>query len=284
MMSKELKFNLKLNTINIIIYRFIPAPDPLGKNGPTLDNFLLFETIINQKQCPYRKKCTYGTKCKFFHPERESKKQFKTAYESVNDDILESKRQFENLKQKINEENKLIIPTFKKELVDTSNFHQSKESVKKNLPQLLLSTDKKKENQYQDVKQQILKTNNLIKPSATNSNAILANKFQNTNNLQERSINKDQKHKNKDSKLSNENIQWLLENKNPGTKHMYEPSLVVQKPYNKSNELDQDLFKRLLSRLFSETAVRKVMKNYPLEHDEDKLVFFAKEDEFNGAY
>ena len=77
----------------------MPTPDPLGKNGPSLDNFLLFETVVNQKHCPYRKKCTYGTKCKFFHPERESKKQFKTAFESVNEEVQENRRLFENLKK-----------------------------------------------------------------------------------------------------------------------------------------------------------------------------------------
>ena len=54
---------------------FLPVDDPLGPSGPTLDNFLRIEsTSVNQLQymqkCPYKKKCTFGIKCKYFHPER----------------------------------------------------------------------------------------------------------------------------------------------------------------------------------------------------------------------
>jgi ribonuclease ZC3H12 len=54
--------------------RFMPPDDPLGRKlGPTLDNFLKFQQRKSDQQiCPYgaNKKCTYGNKCKFFHPER----------------------------------------------------------------------------------------------------------------------------------------------------------------------------------------------------------------------
>ena len=44
-----------------------------GKGGPSLDNFLRFESVTNNqymKRCPYKKRCTYGVKCKYWHPER----------------------------------------------------------------------------------------------------------------------------------------------------------------------------------------------------------------------
>ncbi|CAB1350841.1 unnamed protein product [Coregonus sp. 'balchen'] len=51
--------------------KFMPPDDPLGRHGPTLDNFLRKVPRLPRKQpCPYGRKCTYGIKCKFYHPER----------------------------------------------------------------------------------------------------------------------------------------------------------------------------------------------------------------------
>uniref|UniRef100_H3DE16 C3H1-type domain-containing protein n=1 Tax=Tetraodon nigroviridis TaxID=99883 RepID=H3DE16_TETNG len=58
--------------------KFMPPDDPLGRHGPSLDNFLRKRPVIpeHRKQpCPYGKKCTYGHKCKFYHPERGSQPQ-----------------------------------------------------------------------------------------------------------------------------------------------------------------------------------------------------------------
>ncbi|XP_026529485.1 endoribonuclease ZC3H12A [Notechis scutatus] len=53
--------------------KFMPPDDPLGRHGPSLDNFLRKTPAMpehKKQQCPYGKKCTYGIKCKFYHPER----------------------------------------------------------------------------------------------------------------------------------------------------------------------------------------------------------------------
>ncbi|GMT28710.1 hypothetical protein PFISCL1PPCAC_20007, partial [Pristionchus fissidentatus] len=44
--------------------RFMPPEDPLGRGGPTLDQFLSNESSSKTHICPYGKKCTYGKKCK----------------------------------------------------------------------------------------------------------------------------------------------------------------------------------------------------------------------------
>ena len=50
---------------------FMVPDDPLGRHGPTLDDFLRKGTVAHPRVCPYLGKCTFGLKCRFYHPERD---------------------------------------------------------------------------------------------------------------------------------------------------------------------------------------------------------------------
>ncbi|XP_056618365.1 endoribonuclease ZC3H12A [Triplophysa dalaica] len=70
--------------------KFMPPDDPLGRHGPNLDHFLQKRTAVSDQKrqlCPYGKKCTYGIKCKFYHPERTNQSQ-----RSLADELRENAR------------------------------------------------------------------------------------------------------------------------------------------------------------------------------------------------
>lgn len=76
---------------------FMVPQDPLGKHGPHLDVFLRFESGISPNRdggadhqypipkdktpCPYKEKCSFGPRCRYYHPEREIKQREKEVQE-----------------------------------------------------------------------------------------------------------------------------------------------------------------------------------------------------------
>ncbi|KFQ27733.1 putative ribonuclease ZC3H12D, partial [Mesitornis unicolor] len=74
----------RLLMYSFVSNRFMPPDDPLGRHGPTLNNFLSKKPVLPEptwQPCPYGKKCTYGNKCKFYHPERMHQAQLSVADE-----------------------------------------------------------------------------------------------------------------------------------------------------------------------------------------------------------
>lgn len=76
---------------------FMVPTDPLGKYGPHLDSFLRFEggkmpskdlagdrpVPQDRQPCPYAERCTFGPKCRFYHPEREQRMREREAERSA---------------------------------------------------------------------------------------------------------------------------------------------------------------------------------------------------------
>ncbi|NXA39205.1 ZC12D ribonuclease, partial [Eudromia elegans] len=74
----------RLLMYSFVSNRFMLPDDPLGRHGPTLNNFLSKNPVPPEPKwqpCPYGKKCTYGNKCKFYHPERPHQAQLSVADE-----------------------------------------------------------------------------------------------------------------------------------------------------------------------------------------------------------
>ncbi|KAM9240821.1 putative ribonuclease ZC3H12D [Leptosomus discolor] len=74
----------RLLMYSFVSNRFMPPDDPLGRYGPTLNNFLSKKPVPPEPKwqpCPYGRKCTYGNKCKFYHPERPHQAQLSVADE-----------------------------------------------------------------------------------------------------------------------------------------------------------------------------------------------------------
>ena len=50
---------------------FMPPDDPNGRHGPTIDELLTVGSGTKTKLCQHGRKCTYGVRCKYAHPERD---------------------------------------------------------------------------------------------------------------------------------------------------------------------------------------------------------------------
>nr|CTP81730.1 Bm2487 [Brugia malayi] len=124
--------------------RFMPPDDPLGRHGPKLTKFLTKGNRQSQSQiCPYARRCTYGNKCKYYHPERpngirvsvtdrlmkEKRRQFHPIYLSQPKTILCQcmDHSTQNLNIPISE--KMIVCENDKKLMQNSPNHHEKDAT-----------------------------------------------------------------------------------------------------------------------------------------------------------
>jgi hypothetical protein len=245
----------------------MPVQDPNGKTGPSFDNFLLFESVVDQKICPYRKKCTYGSKCKFYHPERSSKKPFITAHESVIGEAQENIRFIEAYKEtiKLKETDELIVEL---------NIEEKKCS--NIITQLSnISNEKQKEILKQKTILNIEKSFDFKKFIVPTSDIHLVTRGMSNNIPQINAINKVKTANQQQQQQQPEcnSIDKCVNSKAANSCVNMQKTIIII-PVDPREALLKKLIKRI-----SENKARQILLEYPDETDEDKLVYFSKQED-----
>lgn len=87
---------------------FMVPDDPLGRHGPSLDDFLRKGTVTHPKICPFLKNCTFGLRCKYYHPERDPNRNSRQSNSRV---VLAKSNENELKYREISPENLRCSPT-----------------------------------------------------------------------------------------------------------------------------------------------------------------------------
>jgi hypothetical protein len=251
---------------------------------------------LDIKPCPYKNKCTYGSKCKYYHPERGLQQQiYKTAHQSVLEEAQEAKNQIikaqKDQKEKKTRQNNTVPQITSNK--NTSLKPLTSVEIMKSPFSLNSSIDTKIPNEYANSLD--LTNEQIFKNKFITSNKISSNMQIDNDQLRKRTVYNPQPHETNRSQIStvqnptlytNPQMQsgWYNNSTNtevaqsnyqhfPGTNNNSSQSSFMNS--FQISDAKQDRYFNLCQQLKSEEKAKWCIDEYPDETDEQKLIYLV---------